>query len=154
MTISIMNFTDLEDGDKHGLLQAFYAARRSRDPRTKVGAVGKIGSRISDGYNRFPHGIIENYRLQDQDVKNLLMIHAEMDLLANFKGEPPDVVWVTKAPCVNCAKTLIHNGVVKAVFPLPERDGSWYRDQRFAVEMFREAGTEIIQVIIREGDLK
>jgi len=95
----------------------------SKDPSTQVGAiiVGSKGQILSQGYNGFPRGILDDQdRLNLREVKLSLMVHAEMNAIYNatYSGVCLDgsTLYVYGLPiCSECAKGIIQVGISKIV---------------------------------------
>ncbi len=96
----------------------------SRAKRLKVGAVlvDKDGKAVGHGYNHMPF----KHRTQccelNDDVSNPEVIHAEMDALVHvdFKSDGC-TVFVTHAPCLDCAMAIVEAGASKVVYEVPYR---------------------------------
>lgn len=124
----------------------------SKDPRTKVGAVlvGHKDQIISQGFNGLPRKIEDTEeRLNNRELKNKLVIHAEMNAIFNaiFNGASTEnaTLYVSGLPCCHdCAKGIIQTGITRVVMdksPL-ERPGRWGESGELALEMFRESGVD------------
>jgi deoxycytidylate deaminase len=50
-------------------------------------------------------------------------------------------MYVTKAPCLDCAKLLINSGIVKVMCPEPE--GRWKDNQFKSIGLMTSAGIEV-----------
>lgn len=125
----------------------------SKDPSTQVGAVivGSKGQILSQGYNGFPRGILDNAdRLNDRDVKLSLIVHAEMNAIYNatYSGVCLDgaTLYVYGLPiCSECAKGIIQVGISKIVIPEAsimsriEWAESWYKSNK----MFNEVNVKV-----------
>lgn len=125
----------------------------SKDPSTQVGAVivGSKGQILSQGYNGFPRGILDNTdRLNDRDVKLSLIVHAEMNAIYNatYSGVCLDgaTLYVYGLPiCSDCAKGIIQVGISKIVIPEAsimsriEWAESWYKSNK----MFNEVNVKV-----------
>jgi dCMP deaminase len=144
--------------DRHFLRLALEHARMSKDPNTRVGAVivGPDREPRSDGFNGFPRGIIDSPgRLLDREVKNRLMVHAEMNAILNAarigtptKGctlylactDDTGMVWAGP-PCTRCTVEIIQAGIIEIIAfrkkPVPSK---WHEDLAFARELIHEAG--------------
>ena len=98
-------------------------AKRSTCTRKSVGAVLVKDNRIiSTGYNGAPSGV--EHCLRDvncfSDKSCNRVIHAEANCLA-FAAQQgiatqDSILYVTLAPCVNCAKLLINSGVECVIY--------------------------------------
>jgi dCMP deaminase len=129
---------------------AKFVSEWSKDPNAKVGAVvfAKRGGDIAIGYNGFPMGVEDSAeRLDDQEVKLELVVHAEQNaLIAAGSRTQGSTVYVWGKPiCARCAGAIIQAGVKRVVALTPE-DGDpnskWVRSGKFAAKMFEEAGIE------------
>lgn len=124
---------------------AEFVSRWSKDTRKKVGAVITEDRRIRGvGYNGFPRGIEDTHaRLADREIKNLLMVHAEVNglLASNLRG---DTIYVYPClPCAQCLGLLVQTGTIKTVVTLPlDLESSW--NQALVVELAREANIELV----------
>lgn len=97
----------------------FFAAW-SKDPRTHVGAVavGQSNEIIATGYNGLPRGVRDLPERMLPPQKYDWGIHAEANLVANaarpaLQGK---TVFITHAPCAQCAGLLIQAGVSRIVY--------------------------------------
>lgn len=98
-------------------------ARRSKDPRTKVGAVivSPENRILSVGYNGTPRGVDDaDFPWDDRTSKHRLVIHAERNAVLNYRGLLRDLqgarVYVTHRPCPECLKELVQVGVAEVQF--------------------------------------
>ena len=117
----------------------------SKDPRKKVGAVITEDRRIRGvGYNGFPRGIEDTHaRLADREIKNLLMVHAEVNAMHSADGQGDTIYVYPCLPCAQCLGNIIQNGKIKTIVTLPlDLESSW--NQALVVELAREAGIEIV----------
>lgn len=133
----------LDKWDKRMIQLAKLVATWSKDPNTKVGAVifdcsNKV---VSVGFNGFPRYIADTEdRLNDRDLKNTLMVHAESNAIRNaastghFFG-----LACTFHPCTTCALEIIQSGIMQIFCPAPERE-----TQKRAAELFNEANVLVI----------
>lgn len=116
----------------------------SKDPNTKIGAVLVSGDRrhISIGYNGFPRGIADDHRLLDRDLKRQMMEHAERNCFHNCPFDPHGLqctLYVNGDPCLECAKAIIQNGVVRVVFKSRVWTPQWQPSLALAMELLKEA---------------
>lgn len=136
--------TDTPSWTKYFMDLASLVATKSKDS-TQVGAilVGPDGEVRLTGYNGPPKGVIDRPERRDRPAKYLYVSHAEQNLIAFAArvGIPTKdcTVYVTHAPCSNCAKTLIQAGI--AILVRGEGTTSMPPEEFRAAEvMFREAG--------------
>lgn len=127
--------------------EAQNAAKFSRDPSTKVGAVvhDKQFGVISAGWNRFPQGVPEEW-WEDREKKYQAVIHAEVvALIGASRLAAGATLTVTAHPCKECAKLIIGFGIKCVVCP----PGPWRDDPAVietvekAAELFRLCGVEV-----------
>ena len=138
---------------------AKYVSDWSKDPNAKVGAVvfSKRGGDIAIGYNGFPMGVEDSAeRLDDQEVKLELVVHAEQNaLIAAGSRSHGSTVYVWGKPiCARCAGAIIQAGVKRVVALSPdvgEQTSKWARSGKYAKQMFEEAGVEMDFYVI-EGE--
>jgi dCMP deaminase len=121
---------------------ALEVATWSKDPKRQVGAVciSPDKRNIVVGFNGFAAGIKDSKnRLEDRELKNKLMVHAEANCIVNGTTSLHDwTMHITKAPCTGCANLMINARINKVVCPNP--GGSWEDDQLFAISLLKEAG--------------
>ena len=131
--------------DKRFFNLAVHVSSWSKDG-TKVGCVIVDCKKrvISVGFNGFPAGVDDSPG--DRDRKLRRTVHAEANALA-FAAQSVEgcTMYVTHAPCANCAAIIIQHGVSTVLFPEPdegflERWGDSYRE---ALLMFKEAGVYV-----------
>lgn len=127
------------------------AARFSKDPTTKVGAVveGQARNEMAFGWNGFPPGISDDDRMNERDLKNLLTVHAEQNAILNAPFRPV-VLYSTHFPCLRhkCVQTIIAKRSIRRVVTVRssgEFKERWGADQAAALELFEEAEIDVIQ---------
>lgn len=130
------------------------AAKHSKDPNTKVGCVAAKNKRLmGSGRNGFPSGIPDIPELMNnRDFKLELTTHAEANLVAIWGNQLHGAdVFVTLAPCNDCAQLLITSGV-SAVYTeeIKDKNSIWYHRWQVALKMFNIAG---IGCYVVEGDV-
>lgn len=105
--------SSLSQWDIKYLCKALFVSNWSKDPAKKVGCVITDPNYvpISDGFNGLPRGVNLDERLIPQDLKRLMIIHAEMNAL-HFAKDIPDgsKVYVTQPPCATCMASLLQRG--------------------------------------------
>lgn len=131
-------------------LATFWANRKSKDPRTKVGCVivnPELNRVISLGYNGFPKGVEDKEaRYAEKETKYQLVVHAEANAILTARTDVTGcTLYTTLYPCNECTKLIIQAGITKVICPRQEdkrqNDSHWW-----AVTMLREAGIEVITV--------
>lgn len=111
--------TDCLQWDEAFMNMAKVIAKRSKDPRTQVGAVlvSKDHRVLSLGYNGAPRGLDDDTEMpwtSDPDDpmldKHYFVVHAERNCVLNYRGSLADLhgatLYVTLYPCYECAKEL------------------------------------------------
>ncbi len=94
-------------------------AENSYCKRRQVGAlVVKDKMIISDGYNGTPSGF-ENV-CEDNDVTKPYVLHAEANAITKLarsnNNSEGSTLYVTAAPCIECAKLIIQSGIKRVVY--------------------------------------
>lgn len=115
-----MDFNDL--WFNHAILMA----KKSKDPRTQVGAVivnQESRQLVSAGYNGPPRGFRADKWIHtlDKTAKALVCEHAERNAIFNAArlGMATDKcdIYITQSPCNDCARALIQAGIRTAWVP-------------------------------------
>ena len=109
--------------DEYFMELARTAARRSKDPKCKVGAciMDPIDNRvISLGYNGFPYGCSDRefpWNKTGDDNKYLYVVHAEVNaILSAHRDLTGCKLYCTYAPCNECMKAIIQSGIKEVVY--------------------------------------
>lgn len=126
--------------DRSYLEMAMVWAKNSYCKRRQVGAIiVKDKMIISDGYNGTPSGF-ENVCEDDDGLTKPYVLHAEANAITKVakSGNSSDgsTLYVTAAPCIECAKLIIQAGIRRVVYHDEYRvtDG---------VDLLRRAGIEV-----------
>lgn len=106
--------------DKRYLRMARIWAENSYCKRRQVGAlIVKNNSIISDGYNGTPSGF-ENVCEDEDDRTKPYVLHAEANAItkvaASSNSSKDATIYVTSAPCIECAKLIIQAGIRRVVY--------------------------------------
>ena len=133
----------MEKFDQSYLDMAAIWARNSYCRRRQVGAlIVKDRMIISDGYNGTPSGF-ENVCEDEAGVTKPYVLHAEANAISKVakSGNSSDdsTLYVTAAPCLECAKLIIQAGIRRVVY----RDEYRLTD---GVDLLRRAGIEVEKV--------
>ena len=141
--------------DEYYLQGAKWAATKSKDPSTKVGAmlVGRHNRVLATGYNGFAPGVTDAAeRLNEREVKYSLTIHAEENALLGVGREEAQgsTLYVWGAPvCERCMSRIIAMGVSRVVYdydmPLVNVGtyDKWVQSWKVAKELASEAGVDV-----------
>lgn len=128
--------------DRSYLEMARIWASNSYCKRRQVGALlVRDKMIISDGYNGTPSGF-ENV-CEENDVTKPYVLHAEANAITKVakSGNSSDgaTLYVTAAPCIECAKLIIQSGIKRVVYTDEYRleDG---------INLLRRAGIEVEKV--------
>ena len=133
-------------------------ASLSKDRSTKVGAIALDDDYVikSHGYNGFPRGVDDDVEARhERPAKYMYTVHAEMNVVAQAARpvlQGTTLLLTSLHPCPTCAGLLIQSGVKRIITPPPGHDLGvhtvgrpvWSEDARVAMEMFKEAGVEIV----------
>lgn len=129
--------------DSSYLKMARVWAENSYCRRRKVGALlVKDKMIISDGYNGTPSGF-ENVCEDDNDKTKSYVLHAEANAITKVakSGNSSEgaTLYVTAAPCIECAKLIIQSGIKRVVYTDEYRleDG---------INLLKRAGVEVEKV--------
>lgn len=115
-------------------------AKNSYCVRRKVGAIiVKDRMIISDGYNGTPAGF-ENVCEDDNGLTKPYVLHAEANAITKVaksgNSSLGSTMYVTAAPCVECAKLIIQAGIRRVVY----KDDYRVSD---GIDLLRRAGVEV-----------
>jgi len=127
--------------DRRYLRMARIWAENSYCKRRKVGALLVSGRMIiSDGYNGTPSGF-ENNCEDENNVTKPYVLHAEANAITKVakSGNSSEgaTLYVTSAPCVECAKLIIQSGIRKVVYC------DHYRSED-GLNLLKRAGVEVL----------
>lgn len=136
------------DWDEYGLGFALWAAKKSKDPSTKVGAaiMRPDHTIVSAGYNGFPRGVEDSHeRLHNRELKYKLVVHAEVNAILHAR-EPLRgyTMYTTLPPCSGCAGSIVQSQISRVVSyaPSAEQMTRWNDSLQLALKVFEEAGVE------------
>lgn len=106
--------------DKRYIRMASIWAENSYCQRRKVGAlIVKDKMIISDGYNGTPSGF-ENVCEDENNLTKPYVLHAEANAItkvaASSNSSKDATIYVTSAPCIECAKLIIQSGIKRVVY--------------------------------------
>ena len=147
-----MKRTDYINWDEYFMGIATLTAMRSKDPNSQVGAciVSPENKILSLGYNGMPIGCNDDDMPWDRegdalDTKYMYVCHAELNAILNsahnnLKGAR---IYVTMAPCNECAKAVIQSGIREVVY----REDK-YPDSPSSIAsrmMFKASGVKVTQ---------
>lgn len=95
-------------------------AENSYCKRRQVGAlIVKDKMIISDGYNGTPAGF-ENICEDENNLTKPYVLHAEANAItkvaASANSSKGATIYVTAAPCIECAKLIIQSGIQRVVY--------------------------------------
>lgn len=135
--------------DRRYLRMARIWAENSYCTRRQVGAlIVKDKMIISDGYNGTPSGF-PNVCEGDDGLTLSCVLHAEANAITKIarSGNNSDgaTLYVTDAPCIECAKLIIQAGITRVVYA---------RSYRLAdgIELLQKAGIEVEHVSISDAE--
>lgn len=106
--------------DERYLRMARIWAENSYCKRRQVGALlVKDGAIISDGFNGTPSGF-ENICEDENNVSKPYVLHAEANAITKIarssQNSDGSTLYVTAAPCIDCAKLIIQSGIRRVVY--------------------------------------
>lgn len=127
-TISFSYYGDRPTWNASWMMMSFLTSLRSTCPRKRVGAVlvDIDNNPINSGYNGKPSGVenctekpcYDSTSCSYDDGRNLCSsIHAEINAISrNTSGAKPYSIYVSTAPCKNCAKAIAAIPTLKNVY--------------------------------------
>lgn len=129
--------------DRRYLRMAKIWGENSYCTRLQVGALLVKDKRIiSDGYNGTPSGF-ENICEDDDNRTKPYVLHAEANAITKVAASSNDstgaTIYVTHAPCLECAKLIIQAGIKRIVF------AEKYRLTE-GIDLLERAGLEVVQL--------
>lgn len=135
------------DLDRRYLRMAVIWAENSYCERRKVGAlIVKENMIISDGFNGTPSGF-ENVCEDEFHVTKPYVLHAEANAITKVARSnncsSGATMYVTSAPCIECAKLIIQSGIRRVVYL------EKYRTED-GCQLLERAGVEVLQLDIKE----
>jgi dCMP deaminase len=124
---------------------AFIWAENSYCKRRQVGAIlVKDKMIISDGYNGTPAGF-ENVCEDENNITKPYVLHAEANAITKVarsnNSSEGATLYVTSAPCIECAKLIIQAGIKRVVYADSYRlsDG---------IDLLKRANIEVVAIDI------
>jgi dCMP deaminase len=131
--------------DKRYIRMAFIWAENSYCKRRQVGAIlVKDKMIISDGYNGTPAGF-ENVCEDENNITKPYVLHAEANAITKVarsnNSSEGATLYVTSAPCIECAKLIIQAGIKRVVYADSYRlsDG---------IDLLKRANIEVVAIDI------
>ncbi|HAC21992.1 MAG: dCMP deaminase family protein [Tannerellaceae bacterium] len=137
--------------DRRYLRMASIWAENSYCKRRQVGAlIVKDKMIISDGYNGTPSGF-ENNCEDETNATFPYVMHAEANAITKVakssNSSSGSTIYVTSAPCIECAKLIIQAGIKRVVY-----------SEKYRVEegcnLLRKAGIELDYIDINDNKAK
>jgi len=150
--------------DEYFIKIMYMVAEKSKDPKTKIGAVLVKDKRIiSTGYNGLCRGVNDNIGLRFvRPAKYSWFEHGERNAIyaAARHGIATEgtTMYTNGVPCIDCARAVIQAGVVKVIVHKAYEDMSasaarqksdqsqWKGHNDVSLTMFQEAGV-IVEVL-------
>ena len=137
------------DLDKTYIQMARQWSSLSKAKRLQVGClIVKDGSIIADGYNGTPKGF--DNQCEDVDYFNQLVtrkevLHAESNAITKLakstQSSVDSTMYITTAPCIECAKLIIQSDIIRVVY------SDFYRSNS-GIELLKKAGVQVEQLKI------
>ena len=131
--------------DKRYIRMAFIWAENAYCKRRQVGAIlVKNKMIISDGYNGTPAGF-ENVCEDENNITKPYVLHAEANAITKVarsnNSSEGATLYVTSAPCIECAKLIIQAGIKRVVYADSYRlsDG---------IDLLKRANIEVVAIDI------
>ena len=144
--------------DETFMHEVYWWARRSKDPRTKIGAVlVRPGDKdpISHGYNGFARDVNDNETERwERPEKYEWVVHAEDNAVLNCarKGQSSKgaILFTQGVPCSRCTDACIQGGIVEIVVHKQWQDyekkfgwEKWIQSAKRSEKKLKEAGIKV-----------
>ena len=148
----------INEHDRILMEKAEILSRMSDDPRKKVGAIIGYpdGSIVAMGFNDLELGTKNREKiLNNKELKNEIIVHAERNAIENASNALNSSainlavcsIYVSFAPCEECAKCIIQAGIRRVLFPrMDNSSSSWWKSAERAKKLMRNAGLEFVEV--------
>lgn len=133
--------------DKRYIRMAMIWADNSYCERRKVGAlIVKDKMIISDGYNGTPSGF-ENVCEDENNTTKPYVLHAEANAITKIarsnNSSDGATMYVTAAPCIECAKLIIQAGIKRVVYSEKYR----FED---GIDLLKRAKIEVLYISLED----
>lgn len=133
--------------------QVYLVARRSRDPRTKIGSVlVRENNILACGFNGIARNVKDfSERYSNRRLKNdFYIVHGEHNAILDCarKGAAclGATLYTNGYPCSGCARAIIQAGIVEVIihknWPQMETE-TWKESTGHSSQMFFEAGVKV-----------
>ena len=134
----------IDKWDKRFLELAEHVATWSKDRSTQVGAVIVDDQHrvVGVGFNGFPRGVTDDFRLDDREVKYGIVVHGELNAILNAAFTEGCTMYTSLGPCSQCAAAIIQAGIARVVSP--DTTHPRFMDSiRLGREILEEAGVVV-----------
>jgi dCMP deaminase len=144
--------------NKWFLQGVYWVASKSKDPKTKIGAILVKDRRIiSTGYNGIPVGVDESEPRHQRPEKYKWYEHGERNAIyaaAKYGINTDGAILYTNAlPCADCARGIIQSGIKEVYIHKQFNDlcdstqrEQWKEHDNVTFTMFNEAGVNIFSI--------
>jgi len=136
------------DWDTYFMSLAYLVAMKSKDPRTRVGAVivGPDNEIRTTGYNSFPRGLDDDRPERAvTPAKHLFFEHAERNAIYNAARMGTSLkgcrIYLPFMPCSDCARGIVQAGLAEVVL---HREHPGNDAARFGAEHHHDASRAIL----------
>jgi len=138
------SLTEQQAWDQRWMGMTDQIATWSHDPSSKFGCVivRPDNSICSYGVNNFPHGIEDDSRWNDREVKYDLVVHSETNALIHaHESVEGYTLYVTTVPCIRCLVNILSARIGRVVNWHPTEDymSRWGDSVRASIERMSEA---------------
>src|SRR5690606_13230694 len=124
---------------------AFWAASKSKDPSTQVGAfvISAENDPLGWGYNGPPQNIPDDEISWGRPEKYDLIDHAEINAIEHARGDLEDAtMYVTAKPCKDCMRAIVRKKIARVV---------WFPSKYHSSSMLSKIDMEKTDEIARLG---
>ncbi len=151
-----MDNLQIPSWDEYFMRQAYLVSSKSKDTRTKIGAILiRDKAIISQGYNGMPRGVNDGITTRyERPTKYAFMEHSERNCLYHCArhgiSSLDTIMYSNGVPCQDCARGIIQAGIKEVVVHKQWQEWEqqlywtkWIESAKFSKEMFDEAGIKI-----------
>jgi len=133
--------------DEYFMGIAELSGRRSKDPKTKVGAcIVRDNKILSIGYNGLPRGMCDSeFDWLNKEHKKDFVVHAELNAILNTSVNLVESsLYITLFPCTECSKAIVQSGIKKIFYTSDKKNGTLNNNR--SKTMLKQCGIELIKM--------
>jgi len=147
---NLLAFRSVTDWDEFWFRHVYLAASKSKDRKTKIGAVIVRDRRLlAEGFNGLPRYVDDSVECRhERPEKYYWYCHGERNALDFCTDANGATIYTQGIPCADCARGIVQRGITEVVVHLPwhqaqltgEHSFKWMESAERSQAMFKEAG--------------